>query len=404
MSYEILSFLTYEGVSLSETLELEGKQNSSDLETHLRRLHLVITAVREILQALDQYNKNTHLSQADKEYIRDLRLSVANIQDLRSMFVLLIRCYNPFVHKKQYLQELVITNHILLSLLDDVAKSPDFIGFPKHALIIDHIRQFATVEIMHHYGLLLENFRGNGEFVNDCIFTMMHHVGGDLGQASILFQPGILKTYSNIWDSDYGICEDWSDLIEYVIHKFINTPQQTPLSLPNPIIVQPVVNIVDQKRIAWAKEEMDTLYWYYIHSKSENDVVGSIIKLFKDNINRDKSRIEVIQQLLRQDIISLSEFDNLMIFEDAQYVRTTSPVTQKTEELMNGEEQTKPVDDIKRLKDRLLKENKGSIVQWLQKVLMECCFVKLKLYPTGKLLAERKQSIMEPIPFYSICK
>lgn len=58
---------------------------------------------------------------------------------------------------------------------------------------------------MHQYGLLLENFRENGEFVNDCIFTMMHHVSGDLGKASILFQPGILKTYSRIWESEYEI-------------------------------------------------------------------------------------------------------------------------------------------------------------------------------------------------------
>lgn len=60
---------------------------------------------------------------------------------------------------------------------------------------------------MYHYGLLLENFRENGEFVNDCIFTMMHHVSGDLGQPSILFQPNILKTYSTIWESEYSICD-----------------------------------------------------------------------------------------------------------------------------------------------------------------------------------------------------
>lgn len=265
--------------------------------------------------------------------------------------------------------------------------------------------RFATVEMMHHYGLLLENFRVNGEFVNDCIFNMMHHVGGDLGQISILFQPGILKTYSELWDSEYGICEDWSDLIEFVIHKFINTPQQVPLSLPNPIIVQPVVNIADQNRITWTKEEMDTLYWYFIQSKSETDVVGAIIKLFKENANRDKPRIDVIQQLHRQDIISLSEFDKLMVFEDSQYVRTAMPVAavaadQKDEE---NREKTKPIDDIKLLKDQLLKENKGSLVQWLQKVLMECCFVKLKLHPT-KELAEYSENLMEPIPLHYICK
>lgn len=96
---------------------------------------------------------------------------------------------------------------------------------------------------MRQYGLLLENFMQNGEFVNNCIFTMMHHIGGDLKNVSTLFQPSILKTFSKIWETDYEICDvcinvkilfkmfynyiffkDWSDLIEYVIHKFINTP------------------------------------------------------------------------------------------------------------------------------------------------------------------------------------
>lgn len=254
---------------------------------------------------------------------------------------------------------------------------------------------------MQHYGLLLENFRVNGEFVNDCIFTMMHHVSGDLEQVSFLFQPSILKTYSNIWDSEYGICEDWSDLIEYVFHKFINTPQQVPLSQPNPIIVQPIVNIADQNRIIWTKQEMDTLYWYYIQSKSQPDVIGSIIKLLNENSTRNKPRIDIVQPLHRQEIISLSEFDDMMVCEDSQYVRTTMSVDQ------NDTEIPKPIDDIELLKDRLLKEDKGNLLNWLQKLLMECCFVKLKLQPpkeNGKPFKENGENVMEPIPFHYICK
>ena len=35
----------------------------------------------------------------------------------------------------------------------------------------------------------------------------MHHVGGDLGQPSILFQPSILKTFSKIWETEYEVCD-----------------------------------------------------------------------------------------------------------------------------------------------------------------------------------------------------
>lgn len=63
------------------------------------------------------------------------------------------------------------------------------------------------MEIMRQYGLLLEDFEQNGEFVNNCIFTMMHHIGGDLKHVATLFQPSILKTFSQIWETDYEICD-----------------------------------------------------------------------------------------------------------------------------------------------------------------------------------------------------
>lgn len=69
-----------------------------------------------------------------------------------------------------------------------------------------HFR-FATVDIMRQYGILLEDFKHNGEFVNNCIFTMMHHIGGDLEHIPTLFQPRILKTFSQIWETDFEICD-----------------------------------------------------------------------------------------------------------------------------------------------------------------------------------------------------
>lgn len=71
---------------------------------------------------------------------------------------------------------------------------------------------------MHYYGILLEDFNNNGEFVNDCIFTMMHHIGGDLGQIGVLFQPIILKTYSRIWEADYELCD-----VSFCLILFINS-------------------------------------------------------------------------------------------------------------------------------------------------------------------------------------
>lgn len=116
--------------------------------------------------------------------------------------------------------------------------------------------------MMQQYGILLENFQENGEFVNDCILTMMYHVGGELGKVTALFQPVILKTYSKIWETEYELCDvsinqfeiiyffftilanlfsdipqDWSDLIFYVMTKFISTPQKPPINLSAPSLI-----------------------------------------------------------------------------------------------------------------------------------------------------------------------
>lgn len=203
LSFDVISYLTFEGVHLCEQLELTSRQEGTDLKPYLRRIHLVVTAIREFLHAHDIYKKCSHLSNEDKKSIEDLQLQICNMENLRQLFVLLLRCYNPNLQSRQYLQDLVVTNHILLLLLDNVAKNTEPFSEVK---MVDHVKQFATVDIMRHYGTLLENFQNNGEFVNDCIFTMMHHVGGDLEQVSILFQPSILKTYSQIWDTEYEIC------------------------------------------------------------------------------------------------------------------------------------------------------------------------------------------------------
>jgi timeless protein len=78
------------------------------------------------------------------------------------------------------------------------------------------------VELMRQYGSLLEDYDTNSPLVNDCIFTMMHHVAGDLGSPQTLYIPSILKSFSRIWEQGLQICEDWVDLIGKLASLFIN--------------------------------------------------------------------------------------------------------------------------------------------------------------------------------------
>lgn len=64
--------------------------------------------------------KPHHKLQEDKEKLKLLQLQISCTEDLRCLFVLLLRCYNPNIQSRQYLQDLIVTNHTLLLLLDGV--------------------------------------------------------------------------------------------------------------------------------------------------------------------------------------------------------------------------------------------------------------------------------------------
>lgn len=124
------------------------------------------------------------------------------VEELRYLFLLLTRHFKPGVQSKQYLQDLITTNHVFLLLLEKISAHPEH---ERQFKMYDFIKEFASPLIMQQYGHLLEDFRKNGEFVNDCVFTMMHHIAGDLSRPEVLYQPLILKTFSNIWEVEFEI-------------------------------------------------------------------------------------------------------------------------------------------------------------------------------------------------------
>lgn len=173
----------------------------------------------------------------------------------------------------------------------------------------------------------------------------------------------------------------------------------------------------------WTKEETDSLYWYYVQSRRSDDIIGTIIKLYAENDLRIKTRIAVIQQLLLQDIITLPEYDDLMAAED---VTTTADGNLKspcsttcTDEsrmcLMNGSgddgsmedgggggQTTMTIaDDIQMLRQRMLNDDKGKTLLWLQKTLIDSCYVKWTLKNmSSDVWLNEAAVVMEPIPLH----
>ncbi|XP_045535378.1 protein timeless isoform X2 [Papilio machaon] len=380
LSFEIISYLTAEGVNLCEQFEIARKLDGNDLKPNVRRLHLVVTAIREFVQTIELYKKSPHTCDDDQDKLVSLQMKMCETDELRSLLVLLLRNYNPKYHPKQYLQDLIVTNHILLMFLDNGMKMPDYKG---SASMPDHIKQFATPEIMSQYGILLEDYECNGEFVNDCIFTMMHHVGGELGCVKTLVQPKILKTFTSICQAEFEICDDWSDLIEYVINTFIKKPQS--LQCIGTIRLESEKFDVDQSKEAgkdvgvkrksttssvtnanerWTENEISSLSWNYIQCNTTSDVIGEVLKLFKED-GIIKKRDSVIKELFKQSIISKEEFEKLLKSE----MDRNSKAFEINKEMRD--------DEIGKLCEQLAQDGKSKFLNWVQTVLLDTCYAKI---------------------------
>ncbi|XP_028171667.1 protein timeless [Ostrinia furnacalis] len=409
LSFDIVTYLTAEGVNLCEQFELAIKLDGNDLKPSIRRLHLVVTAIREFVQAIEVYKKFTHMCKDDQDALIQLQIKMCETEELRSLLVLLLRHYNPKYHTKQYLQDIVVTNHILLTFIDNVMKLPEYNGSTN---MPDHIKQFATTEVMHQYGLLLEDYTANGEFVNDCIFTIMHHVGGELESLITLFQPKILKTFTSIWKSEFEICDDWSDLIEYIINTFLKKPH-TLQSVSNfrldtenfdddKIFVKPLAPTNanknetteadakkktnggnnDSSKDRWTDDELSSLNWNYMQCSAFSDAIGELVKMFKED-GVVKTRESIIKELLKQNLIDKEEFDKLTKGENERSAKTL----QMNKELRE--------DEITKLCEQLTQEGNLKFLEWVQKVLLETCFAKIYVEKRSKICRKDNTTKMD---------
>lgn len=64
-------------------------------------------------------------------------MKIYETQDLKNLFLLLLRQYDSNIQSKQYLQDLIITNHNYLLFLDNMAKIQEH---PTES-VMEHLKQ-----------------------------------------------------------------------------------------------------------------------------------------------------------------------------------------------------------------------------------------------------------------------
>lgn len=147
----------------------------------------------------------------------------------------------------------------------------------------------------------------------------------------------------------------------------------------------------------WTREEKDNLLKYYNQSKESSDTIAKITEKYEESGMKHKTPFSIIKELLEQNIITENEYNDLMI--NNKIDRKDSLVEEEKCEYPLEEESkaNEHLDsDIKVLKEYLYKENKGRYLIWLQNLLLEACYVKLK----NSDESETDNSIMEPTVYY----
>ncbi|CAB4060006.1 unnamed protein product [Lepeophtheirus salmonis] len=209
-SPEIMSYIVFQGLQTFENLEMDSyshMHNDTVVKTQGRRLHLVVSAIKQILITINYMEHNAYNTEI-RFKIHRIILLLMEMNNLRQFHLLLIWKFNSSYQTRYFLSDVILCNHKLLVMFEKVESSDKFIN--------EHLDQFATVEVMRQYGYCLETFESNTVSLNEAIFKIMNYVSVDLNAPEALFIPQILNIFSEVLERDLFVGDNWSDLIEYV--------------------------------------------------------------------------------------------------------------------------------------------------------------------------------------------
>ena len=146
-----------------------------------------------------------------------------------------------------------------------------------------------------------------------------------------------MKSFSKIWEQpSLQICEDWVDLIEFIIQKFIQNIGNT-RNATN--VVQNYLDYnetVDER--GFTKEQVGQLFWHFTQLENTKDPVGAIIDAYKQTDNISLSRLSVIQALLSHGIITHAQYMSFIYMKNFMNQVKTNQVRKQLKPISIGDQ------------------------------------------------------------------
>ncbi|XP_064638161.1 protein timeless-like isoform X2 [Lineus longissimus] len=383
---DTFSFMLYDGVSLSEEIILREKEGRDSNELHQRCLRCVLLW-QKMVKCLSSFMENTE----DKPQIIQKIENLRQLEQIWQFFVFMMRSYNAAgaINNAQsinFFKSLVVTNHRLLLLLEDKD------SFQLQPVV----EQFAQVDIMDKFTLLLQEFATNGSFVNNCLFTMMHHIAGDCEKLDLLVKPKTLNTLVQITEHELPLAEVFEDLIDFVFDRFINLIEGNPndcvtiLSEEDSTEHGKKESIQDDCPPPWTELENTYLCLHYLENFNDSNLLQTIQSKLA-TVNISKSQKQILKQLFYVGLLEDNEFKKF----EATFVTETD--VKKAEVKFSDMENAESIETCLK---KISEKDGLPMIQWLQKFLLEACYVKL-----GGRDSHSKEEIKryeEPVPHVSL--
>ncbi|GFS11661.1 timeless-like protein [Elysia marginata] len=185
----------------------------------------------------------------------------------------------------------------------------DFIGF---------ISDFAHINVLKSYSILLREFSDNSDAVNHCVVKMLHRLSHDLGFVGMLFQASIFKSFSVLLNGPYAKLPRFKELAKFatfVVRQFSNVAK-----INKKIFVDMLFWKSKNEALAVtggydfsAKSKAKSLW----SEHQEEELIG-LFEKFRDvshpeldtgdlilgELTSDHTRIQVIKELKRQGLIN----------------------------------------------------------------------------------------------------
>jgi len=338
ISRDIVSYLTFKGVQDVEEFIASSMENKdADLQAmSIRKVHLVVMALREIFHGINYFSTCVQLNSEDKIKLRESQFEIASLQDLQRLFVFLIRSCPLVEPFRIYLRDVVTTNHVFLLLIEQLLTLPSESSkvFKSKFSMLQHVNLFANKSIARCYGFLLETYDTNSPCINECIMTMLHHIAGDCNKPEVLLQLPILNTFMDMYERNFPMSTGSTELIEHVLCKFEATCKQTDI-----------------------KSEENTVEKSAEHDYISTGTLGSQNNSV-ETLNGDQPLKDLDNPILR----SLLNVEAAMSHED--YINS-------------------------------LNQNLSHGIHWIKHVLLEACYVKLSTEKNADI-----EHLEEPVSYH----